>query len=398
MGSLSSRRRRSSVTDLPTVQRLLQGGAVLEGMPDQIVATAAAHLTELGLIEAARVSFVCCSNPRDPDYPPPTRDCLGRIRVPADDDRGICPECGRDVDLSGFEKNCCEGLEIRINEGGVMAYVASAAMEFGTPVRAGAGLLRFRSDPTDVFLYVPELCDDEHHHRRDTATVNPTVVVTLEPSGPACVLPEPWLLRATVAALVTGQASLPRLLQMAASQPRPTTLLNASVPIFAGGVRPIIAKPPEGPPVRRFVLQISRDQAHVEGVLIASRKSPAQLLVLRILAKHFMRSLLSMSGMPSGPLPADKIADRLQRLTKKDEDPESVRKSINRLQDTIADRVKRGLGSPIGREDVIQTVPWQGEEDPYGYQLHPENVLIGCCAGSIAQLSEESSNRLSLGS
>ena len=271
-------------------------------------------------------------------------------------------------------------------------------MEFGTPVRAGSGLLRFRTDPADVFVYVPELCHEEHYHRRDTATVNPTVVVTLEPSGPARVLPEPWLLRTTVAALVTGQASLTRLLQTAASQPRPTTLLNASMPLFAGGVRPIIAKPPERPPVRRFVLQIGRDQAHVEGVLIASRKSRAQLLALQILAKHFMRSLLSMSGMPSGPLPAGKIADRLQRLTKKDEDRELVRKSINRLQDTIADRIERGLGLPIGREDVIQTVPWQGEEDPYGYQLHPENVLIGRCAGSIAQLSEEISNCRSRGS
>jgi hypothetical protein len=140
------------------------------------------------------------------------------------------------------------------------------------------------------------------------------------------------------------------------------------------------------------VLQISRDQAHVEGILIASRKSRAQLLVLQILAKHFMRSLFSMSDMPSRPLPADKIADRLQRLTKKDEDRESVRRSVNRVQDTIADRIKRELGLPISREDVIQTVPWQGVEDPYGYQLHPENVLIGRCARSIAQVSEEISN------
>jgi hypothetical protein len=383
----SSQPRRSFGIDARIVQRLLQDGAVLEEMPDPIVA----HLTELGLIEAAPISFVLCSNHRDADYPPPSRDCLGRIRVSADDDRGICPECGRDVDLSDSGKKRSEGLQIRINERGIMTYVASAAMEFGTPVQAGPGLLRFRTDPTDVFVYVPELCHEEHHHRRDTATVNPTVVVTLEPSGPARVLPEPWLLRTTVAALVTGQAGLTRLLQTAASQPRPTTLLNASVPLFAGGVRPLIAKPPERP-VRRFVLQISRDQAHVEGILIASRKSRAQLLILQILAKHFMRSLLSMSDMPSRPLPADKIADRLQRLTKKDEDRESVRRSINRVQDTIADRIKRELGLPIGREDVIQTVPWQGAEDPYGYQLHPENVLTGRCAGSIAQVSEEISN------
>ena len=340
MGSPSSRRRRSSVIDLPTVQRHLQDGAVLEGMPDRIVAATAAHLTELGLIDVARVSFVRCSSPRDPDYPPPVRDCHGRIRVSGDDERGICPECGRDVDLSDPEKQRYEGIEIHVQNEGVMAYIASAAEEFGTPVHAKAGLLRFRSEPADVFLLVPELCHDEHRRRRDVAATDPTVVVTLEPSGPARVLPEPWLVRTTLAALVTRQADLKQLLHAAASQGRPTTLLNASVPIYAGGVRPIIARPPEVPPLRRFVLQISRDQAHVEGVLIASRKARAQLVVLQILAKHFMRSLLSMSDMTPSPLPTGKIADRLQRLTKKDEDRESVRKSINRLQDTIADRVQ----------------------------------------------------------
>jgi hypothetical protein len=162
MASPSSQPRRSFGIDDRIVQRLLQDGAVLEEISDPIVA----HLTELGLIEAAPISFVLCSNPRDADYPPPARDCLGRIRVSADDDRGVCPECGRDVDLSDSEKKRRDGLQVQINERGVMTYVASAAMEFGTPVRAGSGLLRFRTDPTDVFVYVPELCHEEHHHRR----------------------------------------------------------------------------------------------------------------------------------------------------------------------------------------------------------------------------------------
>lgn len=135
MASRSSQPKRSSAIDVRAVQRLLQGGAVVNGMPDPTIAAAAAHLTELGLIEAASISFVRCSNPRDPDYPPPVRECYRRIRVPADDDRGICPECGRDVDLSDdSEKQRCESLEIHINEEGVMAYAASAATEFGTPV------------------------------------------------------------------------------------------------------------------------------------------------------------------------------------------------------------------------------------------------------------------------
>ena len=188
---------------------------------------------------------------------------------------------------------------------------------------------------------------------------------------------------------MAGEVELKRLLRTAADQGRPTTLINASVPIYAGGARPIVARPPETPPLRQFVLRITHDQAHLEGVLIASRKAPAQLLVLQILAKHFMRSLISMTSMTPGLLSADHIADRLQRLTKKErEDRESVRKSINRLHDTIADRIKRTLGLPIGREDIIETVPWQGQQDPYGYRVNPLSVVIGHNAGCMTQLSE----------
>jgi hypothetical protein len=40
--------------------------------------------------------------------------------------------------------------------------------------------------------------------------------------------------------------------------------------------------------------------------------------------------------------------------------------------------VKRKLGLPVGREDIIQTLAWQGQTgDDYGYRLNPYRVLLG---------------------
>jgi hypothetical protein len=62
------------------LQRLLQDGVVLE-TPNEDLIGAAYELARLCLIDVANFDFVLCVNPRDDDFPPPQRDCRGRIWV-----------------------------------------------------------------------------------------------------------------------------------------------------------------------------------------------------------------------------------------------------------------------------------------------------------------------------
>jgi hypothetical protein len=259
-----------------------------------------------------------------------------------------------------------------------MKYIENLANNFESRARPDAGVLRFRADPEDILVCVPEFCVHREYLSQETIGLRPTVLVTVEPSGPGRLLPEPGLVHTTLAALVAGQVNLGRLLQAVSSRVRPPVSARASMPVYAGGVRPIVGAPTSPTSARRFALHVTREEARVEGVVVAGRKARVQLLLLQILAKHFMRSLSALSGEDPTPISLNGLTDRLQRITREEkQDRESVRKTINRLQETIQVRIKRKLGLPIGREDVIETIEWKGQADPYGYRLNPQTVVIG---------------------
>ena len=49
--------------------------------------------------------------------------------------------------------------------------------------------------------------------------------------------------------------------------------------------------------------------------------------------------------------------------------------SVNLLQTDIEKVLKRTLGLPIGREDVVQTCNWKGQTDSgFGYRINPLSV------------------------
>ena len=69
------------------------------------------------------------------------------------------------------------------------------------------------------------------------------------------------------------------------------------------------------------------------------------------------------------------IRELESRTGKHIDDEMSIRRSINRLQTDIETAVKRKLGLPIDREDIIQTCRWKGQgEGDYGYRINPFTV------------------------
>jgi len=71
----------------------------------------------------------------------------------------------------------------------------------------------------------------------------------------------------------------------------------------------------------------------------------------------------------------DLIREPESRTDKFIEDETTVRRAINRLQSDIETAVKKKLGLPVDREDIVQTCRWRGQgEGDFGYRINPFTV------------------------
>jgi hypothetical protein len=381
MASRSSRPRSGSGHDPAVLARLLQDDACLPA-PDELVVAAADHLAALGLVDIHRSEFVLCANPRDDDFPPPQRECQGRIWVleGRDDDR--CPECDRLVFPHGPPKRRYLAFQVRVRADGVMGYLAGQAAAVGEHSAPAPGVLRFRAEPDDVLICVAELCGDAQYLRLDTAAMRPTVLVTLEPAGLGRVLLEDWLLRTTLADVVAGKVSLPALLRRAVAQGPARNRTSASLPIYSAGARPVTPKPLHASrSLPRLELEVTADEARVQGIVVADRRADIQLPIMQILWDQLRLWLMAGCSKEFEPLRLEKIADELEERTEGERpDPETVRKAINRLQAKIERLLKRRLGLPVGRT-VIETVRWRGVGAGYGYRFNLNKVSLVLASG-----------------
>ena len=58
-------------------------------------------------------------------------------------------------------------------------------------------------------------------------------------------------------------------------------------------------------------------------------------------------------------------------------DEMTIRRTLNRLQTDLADTLRRRLGIPIQREDIIETCRWSGQgQREFGYRLNPFVVAV----------------------
>ena len=219
MASRSSRPRNASAHDPKVLQRLLQDGAVLE-TPNQDIGCGCGELARLGLIDVARFDFVLCVNPRDDDFPPPQRDCRGRIWVREGRNEDHCPECGRLVFPNDTPKHRYPGLQVRVRVDGVMGYLAQLATAFGEHSSPVPGVLRCRAEPDDILICVADLCRD---------SILPVFgYCRSAPHGPGHVGAGRRSFRVagelgvstTLAEIVAGKVNLPALLRRAAARER----------------------------------------------------------------------------------------------------------------------------------------------------------------------------------
>ena len=100
-----------------------------------------------------------------------------------------------------------------------------------------------------------------------------------------------------------------------------------------------------------------------------------------------------LDGLKAGRLPDDFPALPLKELIRSLEretgepvnDELTVRRAINRLQTDVEEAVKKQLGLPIGREDIVQTRRKSAQADSEnGYRINPATVLARPYQGEVS--------------
>jgi hypothetical protein len=387
MASRSSRPRNASAHDPKVLQRLLQDGAVLE-TPNKHSAAAADELARLGLIDVARFDFVLCVNPRDDDFPPPQRDCRGRIWVREGRNEDHCPECGRLVFPNDSLKHRYPGLQVRVRVDGIMGYLAQLATAFGEHNSPVPGVLRCRAEPDDILICVADLCRDAYYLSSDTAAVRPMVLVTLGPGGGHSMLRENWRVSTTLAEIVAGKVNLPALLRRAAAQETSERHTRGLLPIYTAGIPHAISSSSQGSTApARLELEVTDDRARVQGIVVADQRAKIQLVIMQILWDEFRRWFLNGRFDEPEPMLLERIAEALEHRTGVERaGVEAVRRPINRLQAKIARLLQKHLNLPVGTSSVIETVRWRGGRDGYGYRYNSKRVSL-VAAGAVRAAS-----------
>ncbi len=153
----------------------------------------------------------------------------------------------------------------------------------------------------------------------------------------------------------------------------------ASIPVYARGPAPIVVEPIQPATRKRtFIVELGETTVKVNGETVVAPQSGTRHDVFRILWRQYIEDL--KKGSPASEFKALKVkevADQLGEMQEKQiYDDATVRRTINRLQEDIETAVKKKLGDPIGREDIVQTCRWTGSNDKdYGYRLNPYTVV-----------------------
>ena len=374
------------------VIRLLQDGAVTVD-PTPSMVEEAGRLQQLGVIIATTSTFVRCSDPHDVDFSQSNHGCRGRIYVPAQLEETLddfyCPECDRQVFPDVDEKQRHQELLCRTLPGGVAAYVQSLLAAAGLKATSiGEFVVRVDVGRLGVFLCIADFCQEQHFLARDWAASQPTCYVLIDSKAATNrFLQEDWLHRVLLVDLLCGQADLHQAIQEAAGSPQPASLGNVAIPVFSRGPMPTpIASPQVLDAQRLFVVQLASRSVWVEGVQVVAVQAGPRFEIFRILWDQYAADVQAkLVPQDYHTCPLRTLVQTLEmRLGTSYPDETMVRRNVNRLQVDIETAIKRKLGAPIGREDIVQTCTWRGQDaDDYGYRLNPACVVIGPCRGDV---------------
>lgn len=385
MASRSSRQKNASRVTREHAAALLEDGARIENPTDELVA-AAESLKAIGMISVRLREYVKCVEPRDHDFPPRDRNCQGNIYLEEgqdeDGDEICCPKCQRAVRPHALKKLRHQCLQTTVLQEGAIAWIRARLEEASSSVRDLGDSAFHVSDFGDLGVVVcivdVDGQGDNRFNVRDYAATNPICYITINPrAAEARFLKDAWLCRASLVDLVSDTVNLQKLLADLGEAGRPDAVGKADIPVFAQGH--VLIQPEEKPNAGRlFCVEVHDNSVLIDGQTVINPQAGPRLKLFRILWKQHLDDL--SKGIPAESFTALSMR-RLLKLMEDDghryADETSLRKVINNLQSDIETAVKRKLGKPISREDVVQTCRMTSQSDSSGgYRLNPVSVAI----------------------
>ena len=365
------------------VIRLLREGGTVTA-PSERMRDAAEQLRKLGLITTQYREFVLCANPQDRDFPPKNRSCAGRIYLqegldePGHDYR--CPECERPVFPTRYGKRKSCELRVALDREGILKFVNDQLSKTGAQVKVLAtGVFHVAGSDLGIIVCVVDFCTEQKYLAQTWAAHHPTCYIAIgKRATEERFLSEEWLVRFCLGDMLCGTVDICETVRSLASAKGTRTVLNASLPIYSPGPMPAICEPLEPAHVdRRFVVEVGEKTVKVEGETVIAAQAGPRLRIFKILWGQLLIDMTT--ELRPSDYHAINLNDIVKRLDEKTgthtEDATSVRRIINNLQSDIEAAVKKKLGLPIGREDIVQTCKWKGQtDDNHGYRLNPFTV------------------------
>lgn len=370
---------------LQHARRLLDSGARHDEPSDELIA-AAEHLQRDQIIEFRIREYVRCAEPRDRDFPPRNRSCQGRIylddSLDEDGNEIRCPACDRPVRPYSLEKLRHRNLQTTVSHDGAVAWVRARLEELSSDVRElESGAFRV-ADVGDLGIVVcvvdADGCADSRFNSRDYAITNPVCYVTIDPRTPeARLLNDGWMCHVGLADLVACVINLDRTLAELAEAPSTTSVAKVDIPVCAKGH--VHIQPEQAPqPDRVFFVELCDSVVRINGEVIINPQAGPRLVFFRILWKQFLEDLAE--GLAAEAFRAMNMRTLLVAMEERGHRPKdetNLRRVINNAQSEIEKAVKRKLGLPIGREDIVQTCRVTTHADTTGgYRLNPFSVAV----------------------
>jgi len=361
---------------------LLQSNAGIEPVTDGLI-TAAEKLRQLGLITVDCRSYVRCALTEDRDFPLSNRTCTGRLFLSEHFDENNrdyrCPDCDRTVYPARDRKQTFDELRARVIDEAVGKYVGVALRQFKAklkPVDGVAFAWRIDSGIAGVHVCIADFCDHQQMMSAQWAQLNPTCYVFVNPRAVARFADIAWISKVSLADMVGRRVDLAAVLLALAASQEPRALPAVATPVYSKGAHrpePIVA--PYEVSECLFILEIGQKTASINGVEVVAAQASAARAVLRHLAKAFATDILSGVPLDNYPcLTPDEIADAILKAKSSDKalDVDQVRRTINRLQKNIEERL-RDAGTATESDSVIQASPNTAKE---GYRLNPHKVAL----------------------
>ncbi len=373
MKSRSSRPKNVSKVRRDVAERLLRNGATIKSpKPDDL--SAADHLASLGLIDFGLVQVVLCADPEDADFGRGHRNCAGRIVVAHDHEDSkaelCCPVCDRRIYPDHYDKRRLTELRPRVSRDGVTKYCQGLLAEVDPSFKAVAeGAYRLGLGGAEIFVCLIDFLTDGMYWSQTWAEMNPACFVAVNPNHARFGEGE-WLTRVSLAELVCGEVVLRDALQTAAAKGRPRGP-NMAVALFGKGPAHTVVEPQRpSPSGRQFVVEVGPNIVRVDGETVVPANAKPRHRVFRILWQWFLDDLRSeRTPEQFRAWTIDRLIEELASQTgKRETDEGNVRSLINNLQNTIAESLKRKSGTPINREDIVQSC-----RD--GYRINPFSVV-----------------------